>query len=944
MERELARISEGPTGKPRVVFMSNFAGWRLDRNEWVVPPDPTRDNRDAWHGHGLGPDLTRVGEVFVHDQALTAKTFRKAPVSGRFQLSFSVAQTPMYAGTLDVALTNYEGWGYGVRLVYARAGDAAGASAVTRRDAREWRLDVGSSANGIFRIEKGSVTMLATAADVLPRLRMPRAGEPYSKMPVRFERSVDGWMTLRVGGRALAAARDAAYDHFERLSLVMRTPNGRLAVDDMQLTGFFTSAEEKEWAPPPVIVPEPREMSLTADRLLLTDGVQIVVADAAKLRAYFLDELVEDVAGCYGVVLTPVIRGAEDKARPLIDVAEFAESVPDLGREGYTIDVTAAGAKVRGVTERGTFYALASLFQLFLREDGAVHLRRARVRDWPDLEWRGAELTLRRDTTYRGRVAVLKDQVKMLARLKGNVLIIGSARLPFPSCPQVYGYDCQWSWEQFIDVVRYAQAHHIDVWPKVPGLSHSGWLVARYVEKKSPEFWQWIRDNKVLGAPDHQDWHYDAFNPGSPAAVELILRLGDDVIQATRARTVFIGMDEIMPPISEMVSGRDPADVLAAYINTHHAHLARQGVRMGMWADHLLEAGKYEGSCASSGSAHYKDVTHAALDVIPKDIILGDWYYATKPGRPSYACLNAKGFDAFGMPGSVYGNIHESVYYSTVEAKKAGTKGIVSFGWETGRHFNPQTSYILPMVYAWTVPDKMEPDWSMQEVWQDLYQGAKPSRLGLALSLDISGAMNESRADDVPGDGQGWFDYGRAADFRDLAPGELTYKALRFTIVDETRNAGKSVVMVATPDAVAGVADRADEIAVNTTARSLVFLHTANQGPHSLLIGTYVVCYADGTTLDIPIVYGQNIGPWLLERGRTSGFYGLFYKHGYLSESRLAYLGATAGGERVALQAFEWVNPRPDARIGAIQMRAGGAHAEKVRIALLALSAVGLTP
>jgi len=505
-------------------------------------------------------------------------------------------------------------------------------------------------------------------------------------------------------------------------------------------------------------------------------------------------------------------------------------------------------------------------------------------------------------------------------------------------------YDCSWNMAEFAEIVTYARAHHIDVWASVPGLSHSGWTVAKYVAKKHPAFWDWIRKHKVLGAPDHQDFHYDAFNPESPEAIDLILKMGDDVVKATGATTVHIGMDEIMPPISEMARGRNPADVLAKYINRHHAHLAKKGVRMAMYADHLLEYGKYEASCASSGSPHYKDVTHAALDAIPKDIILIDWHYTAKPGRPSYAYMKSRGFDVVGMPGTCYGNLFESTYYSAVEARKAGIRGLIPFGWSTSWHLNPQVSSILPMVYGWAAPDKLAPDWCMQEVWQHFYQGPRPSHVGQVVPLDIRKSMNESRADDAADDGAGWFDYGRGADLGELGSGELVHKQLRFEIADENTNRGKGAVLVATTDTEAKAPRKVEGIPVNRKVRSLLFLHIASEGPHSKLIGKYVARYADGTTADVRIVYGQNIGPWLLERGHTSGFYGSFYKHGYLSESLFVYAGATRSGERVALQSYEWVNPHPERTIESLDMLVAEpgsrTYARKVRIALLALSAV----
>jgi len=943
MKRALETVADEPQGKPMVVFSSNFNSWRLDRDEWIVPPDPRMEKRDAWHGHGLGEPAGRVGEVFVHDRPLVARQFKTGDVSGRFVLSFDAVKASMFAGALDITLTNPEGWGYGARLVYVAGEDSLKSQMTVRQDSHHHQVVVGSQTSGVFRVEKGAVTMLAESKGAHSRLRMPRPGDgQVTKVPVRFERTSDGWMTLRIGGRVIAAARDTMYGAFTRLSLTLRSPKGRLAVDTLRLTGYYTEVEEKVFAPAPIVLPEPKEMKLSDEKFALVHGAQFVVDDGEKVGTYCLAEFIEDIAGHHGVRLRAVVRGREDRRLPIIDLSELAEAVPQLGAEGYTLQVTARTATVRGTTEKATFYGLCSLYQLVTREDGQAFIRGATIRDWPDLEWRGAIARMMGSTGMRHHVPVLKDQVKMLARLKGNVLITGTKRLPFPSYPQIAGYDNRWTMDEFVELVEYARAHHLDVWPKVHGLSHSGWLY--FLAKKEPKFWEWVKEHKVLGAPDAQSYHADAFNPASPEAIDLILKTGDDVIRACGAKTVFIHMDEVLPPISEMVPGRDPAEVLAEYLNKHHGHLAKQGVRMAMYADTLMEYGKYGPSCASSGSPHYKDVTHRALDMIPKDIILLDWNYTDRPGRPSYAHLKSKGFDAVGVPGTCYGPLYASIYHSTTEAKKAGIKGIIEFGWNTAWHLNPQHTTVLPFIYAWTVPTKMEPDWCMQEVWQRLYQGPRPSHLGVIEPIDISKTLNESRTDDAGGDGAGWFDYGRSADMSAVPGGKRTYQHLRFEIADEKITGGKGAVIVATSDSGAKVATEVQGIGIGLKAKSLVFLHIATEGPHSKPIGRYVVHYTDATTADVPIIYGQNIGPWLLEKGHTSGFYGVFYKHGYLSESLLAYTGATRSGERVALQSYEWVNPHPDKTIESLDMIAtdpgSRTYARKVRIALLALSAV----
>ena len=941
---------------PLTVFETDFEP-RCGPTEWTSPcPTDSNEPERAWRRNWIGRftgdtgNQKRVGEVHLANEPLVSKEFKKAPLEERFTLTCNAAVNRRYAGALDIMLTNGDGDGYGMRLVYISSRDKMDTTEATRHAEQEERVAVGAEVSSIFEVAKGRKTILARAEGEASRILTSKSRR---KAPVRFERTDKGRLRLHINGQVVAEAQGPDVEGLDRLTLSMPTENGRMALDDVRLIGLFEDAGlSEESSPRPVVLPEPKQITLSGEKFPLVDGAQFVVAGEEKIKAYCLDEFMADIGNRYGVKMKAVVKGKEDETLPMVSLGETAEADAELGDEGYTIEITPTSARIRGATEAGTFYGLTTLFQLLERKGEDVSIRAAAIRDWPDLSWRGALTDLKGSDDSMPH---MKRLIKMMARMKGNVLIIGNRHIQVPSVPLFKGpYGCAWTLEGFGKLVEYARAHHIDVWPRVMGLTHSGWVgKGRKIKTQSPEFWAWMKEHHVLGAPDDDYRGADAFNPASPEAIDLIERMGDDVIKATGAKTVHIGMDELKPPISRMAPGRDPAEVLAEYINEHHAHLAKQGVRMAMYVDMLLEGGKYGGSCAVSNTKWGPDATHPALEMIPKDIILFDWYYGESPERKSYAYLKSKGFDVVGMPSTAHGYLHESVYNGAVAAKRDGIDGIICFGWDTGRWLSPQSTYILPFVYGWTVPDKMKPDWSVAKVWQDLYQWPIPSRVARVEPIDISSKMNESRHDAAPGDGVGWFDLGPEADFSALDAGELTYGKLRFDVADEATNGGRGVIMAATVDVDAKVGERIEEIPVNTKAKSLIFLHTAtpprppdpyrNVAGWPFSIGHYTVHYDDGTSVEIPLNYGHNIGPWRFEEALPNIRTTWFFKYGQLSDTRRVYVSATKLGERVALQSYEWVNPHPDKTITTVDLVAldpkESVYVRNVRIALLALSA-----
>jgi hypothetical protein len=100
-----------------------------------------------------------------------------------------------------------------------------------------------------------------------------------------------------------------------------------------------------------------------------------------------------------------------------------------------------------------------------------------------------------------------------------------------------------------------------------------------------------------------------------------------EIIDAFEAKAMHVGMDEVFLLGSEQspnTEGMDPANLYAKAINDIYNFLVKEkGVEMLMWGDRLIDANEInygEWESANNGTA-------AAINMIPKDIIICDWHY-----------------------------------------------------------------------------------------------------------------------------------------------------------------------------------------------------------------------------------------------------------------------------------------------------------------------------
>jgi hypothetical protein len=182
--------------------------------------------------------------------------------------------------------------------------------------------------------------------------------------------------------------------------------------------------------------------------------------------------------------------------------------------------------------------------------------------------------------------------------------------------------------------------HGIRLIPQFQCLGHQSWK-----EHTAPLLTKYPELDLTPGAfPKNKGIYCREWDPLNPRVNEIVFPMMDELIDAFEADAFHVGMDEVFllgNEHSPSTKGKDPAKLFAKAVNDYHEHLVKnRRVEMLMWGDRLIDGNKFDfGKWESS-----KNGTAAAVDMIPKDIIICDWHYSKSSAYESVPMFVEKGF------------------------------------------------------------------------------------------------------------------------------------------------------------------------------------------------------------------------------------------------------------------------------------------------------------
>src|ERR1044071_9562953 len=169
----------------------------------------------------------------------------------------------------------------------------------------------------------------------------------------------------------------------------------------------------------------------------------------------------------------------------------------------------------------------------------------------------------------------------------------------FQSRPE-FGDDSAMGKEDVAQIVQACRDARIQLIPQINCLGHQSWAkrTGRFLSKH-PEF-----DETPNKYPENEGIYCRSYCPLHPEVHKVLFDLIDELADASEARAVHVGLDEVFilaDPDCPRCHGKDPAELFAGEVKTLNDHIGSKGRKTWIWGDRLLDGkelklGKWEGS------------------------------------------------------------------------------------------------------------------------------------------------------------------------------------------------------------------------------------------------------------------------------------------------------------------------------------------------------------
>lgn len=290
----------------------------------------------------------------------------------------------------------------------------------------------------------------------------------------------------------------------------------------------------------------------------------------------------------------------------------------------------------------------------------------------------------------------LKFVDEELAPRSVNVLILrvdyGFQFASLPEMADPHGL----SKDQARQIAAACRRHLIRIVPLVNLLGHQSWQSScGRLLTVHPEFDETpaVRFPAKYKWPNADRLYCKSYCPRHPLVHEVVFALVDEVCDAFEADAFHAGMDEVFYIGEDQCPrcrGRNKAELFADEVRTIRDHLAPTKRQLWLWGDRLLDGqltglGEWEAS---------RNDTHAAVDLIPKDVIICDWHY--ERADPTAVYFAMKGFDVVSCswknPDTAAAQVRDMARFraSSTLQMKPHFKGVVQTIWSGADGFLDQ--------------------------------------------------------------------------------------------------------------------------------------------------------------------------------------------------------------------------------------------------------------
>jgi hexosaminidase len=429
--------------------------------------------------------------------------------------------------------------------------------------------------------------------------------------------------------------------------------------DENQFRGMYMNADNV------MLVPHPKSMRACDGMCMLKRAAVIGIPAERKDELLFTARRLQTAISEHTQIGATIVLVRPDNPAAFITFEEV--TVRRVSPEGYTLNITEGGIRIRYSSISGAFHAVSTLKQL-LRQCGRV-LPCLTIEDEPGFAARGLLFDISRNKVPT--METLFTLVDQMADLKMNQLqlYIEGFSFAYASFPEVWETGTPITGEDLLILDRYCLERFIDLVPNQNSFGHmDAWLARKeFADLAECPGGYWYNQSLFLTA--------GTLNPADPRSIELVEKMQDDLLPYFSSEMYNVCFDETY----ELGKGRNKE--AAEHVGAGRLYLdfllkvsetvKRRGKRMMFWGDIIIQ---------------YPEL----IAELPQDAIALEWgYEADHPfaehgrkfreaGVPFYVCPGTSCWNSIvGRTDNMKGNLLQAA----VHGKVNGAAGFLITHW-----------------------------------------------------------------------------------------------------------------------------------------------------------------------------------------------------------------------------------------------------------------------
>ncbi|HKD92014.1 MAG TPA: beta-N-acetylhexosaminidase [Terriglobales bacterium] len=386
------------------------------------------------------------------------------------------------------------------------------------------------------------------------------------------------------------------------------------------------------------IIPVPREIERGDGVFPISAATRIVLnskhAKEDRVAAEVIRDEIDSATGHKPVIATAAVapagaviylaRSGDDRA-----LAAKLKIGSDFDEQGYVLQSEKSRVVISARTGQGLFYGAQTLRQLIqphckagllCNEELRFIVPAVRIRDWPEMKWRGVH-----DDISRGPVPnmeFIKQQIRTEAEYKLNMHSLYIEHVfDYVQNPLIGPQEGSLTPEQIKEIVDYGKRYYVTILPEQQAFGHLHHVL------------KWEIYDELAETP-----HGHVLTPTNPKTYDFIKSLYSELVPLFPAPFFHIGSDETFElgtgRTKELAEQEGLGRVYLDHLQKIQALIAPYHKRLMFWGD---IARKYP----------------ELLSTLPKDMIAVPWDYAPRPNFDSYLqVFKNAGLDTFVSPGA----------------------------------------------------------------------------------------------------------------------------------------------------------------------------------------------------------------------------------------------------------------------------------------------------